>query len=183
MSLLVISYPKLRPKDRQWIQAVRQQHDWHYDLVGPHFTLVFEVSDMGRDEFIAHVRPVCQETTKIAFNLRRAIVRPGVSDDSWYLFLVPDKGYRDLVSLHDRLYTGVLSRYLRPDISYWPHITVGIFKDASACKKTADELNREGFDIAGVIESVDIISADLGLPGQDRLETVEQINLRPGGKI
>jgi len=180
MDLLAISYPKLKPQDYQWIQAIRSRHDPYYELVEPHFSLIFEISDIGQDEFIAQVRPICEATPKIEFSLRYAKVIPGMANDNWYLFLVPEEGYGDIIRLHDRLYTGILSRHLRLDIPYIPHITTGIFNDSVSCKRAADETNLEKFNISGVIENIDIISAQLAPQGRERLETVERIDLRRG---
>lgn len=180
MGLLAICYPKLQARDEGWIESIRKKYDPHYKLVDAHFSLVFEIPNIGPDEFAAQMRPICQATPGIEFNLRCAMVMPGIAEDNWYLFLVPDLGYSDIVRLHDCLYSGVLSPHLRLDIPYVPHITVGIFNDAHSCKKAADELNHEIFDIAGLIETVDIISANLESPGQERLETVERIKLGSG---
>jgi hypothetical protein len=42
------------------------------------------------------------------------------------------KGNEEAIALHDELYTGMLSPYLRRDIEYIPHIGIGLFvrKDA-----------------------------------------------------
>jgi len=56
MSLLVLAYPKISREDFDWIQAVRAQHDArYYELVAPHFTLVFQVSGIEQSVFIEHV--------------------------------------------------------------------------------------------------------------------------------
>jgi hypothetical protein len=48
------------------------------------------------------------------------------------LFLLLKEGSEEAIALHDELYTGILSPYLRRDIKYIPHIGIGLFvkKDA-----------------------------------------------------
>jgi len=180
MGLLAICYPKLNPADRVWIQAIRRRYDSNFNLVGPHISLVFEISNIGSDEFIAHIRSACRNFAKIEFNLRCATVMPGIANENYYLFLVPDQGNSEIVRLHDRLYTGLFAKHLRLDIPFVPHITVGILQNAQSCKEIADAVNQEHFNIVGTIETVDIISASLDSPGQERLETIEQIPLGKG---
>ncbi len=46
MALLVVAYPELSKSDYDRIQAFRQMHDpLYYDVVEPHFTIVFPVLD------------------------------------------------------------------------------------------------------------------------------------------
>jgi hypothetical protein len=52
-SLLVVNYLTLSAEERENIQLVRRQHDLlDYDVVAPHFTLVFPV--FNRDGKIFH---------------------------------------------------------------------------------------------------------------------------------
>jgi hypothetical protein len=177
MGLLVTGHPILEPGDREWIQALRRQYDPNYLLIEPHFTLIFEISDIGPDELAAHIRPICQASPKIEFNLNSAKAISGKDEEDRYLFLVPDEGYSTIMSLHDRLYAGDLKIHLRSDIPYIPHITAGVFKDINSCEKTADRINLKKFSIRGTVENLDIISAKFSSAGQERLETVERISL------
>lgn len=57
--LLVVNYPTLSAETLEKIQSVRQQHDLlYYDVVAPHFTLVFPICDRDEKSFIAHVEQV-----------------------------------------------------------------------------------------------------------------------------
>jgi 2'-5' RNA ligase len=172
MGLLAISYPDLKNGDLEWIQNIRSRFDPHYELVNPHFSLVFEVSDIKQDKFINHMRATCRNQSPIEFSLRSTTVTYSVGDEKYYLFLVPDEGNGEIIRLHDALYTGMLSKHLRLDIPYIPHITIGIFDEAGACKAAADEVNGERYEIWGKLDSVDIITLD-----GDNLESVQKISL------
>jgi 2'-5' RNA ligase len=172
MALIAISYPELIVKDREWIQTIRRRYDAHYEWVDPHFTFIFEITDIARGDFINHVRDICRNESKIDFHLKRALVVEGIVDSNWYLFLVPDEGNLEIVSLHDNLYTGILARHLRLDIPYIPHMTVGIFDDEGECKKVSDKLNQEEIMIKGRVSYLDIMTLE-----DDRLKTIERIKL------
>ena len=46
-----------------------------------------------------------------------------------HLYLLPDQGRAVIVQLHYRLYQGPLAPYLRADLPYLPHITMGMAPD------------------------------------------------------
>ena len=77
-------------------------------------------------------------------------------DDTAYVFLVPDEGYSGISLLHDRLYTGILQPFLRLEVPFIPHITIGTLKDRSTAKALCDELNRSGVLIDGSLEALTI---------------------------
>ena len=86
--------------------------------------------------------------------------------------MVAAEGYSEIVKLHDRLYTGMLTGELRLDIPFIPHITIGNSKDPQVCATLADRLNAENFAIAGRISSIDIVTYE-----NNRIETICQVEL------
>jgi 2'-5' RNA ligase len=172
MGLLAICYPELAPDDFDRIQILRKRHDPHYDLIDPHISLVFAVDDVSQNAFITHVRSKVRTFPKIPFAMRCASTAPGILDDDWFLMMIPDEGFSGLLKLHDRLYTGLLRRYLRLDIPFIPHITVGVFKDPKKCRNAADRINKSGFAVSGRITTVEVLSYE-----DDCINTLEQIEL------
>lgn len=173
MALLVLAYPRIAQADFAWLQAIRAQHDKrYYDLVAPHITLVFPVVGAPRNDFIAHVKRQAASIPPISFVARCALV---VADDSKrfsHVFLVPDEGFSQIVKLHDRLYTDALVPELRLDITFIPHIGVANADDAHKCKRLADELNAQGFQLAGLIDTLDVVCYE-----NNEVRTIEQIAL------
>jgi hypothetical protein len=173
MSLLVLSYPIISKEDFDWIQKVRATYDrLHYELVDPHFTIVFAVDNIKPEEFTQHIKQNTRGFKKIAFVLRCAVVVKDAFSDYFYVFLVPDEGYSKIVKLHDKLYSGLLASELRLDIPFIPHIVVGNSTDPQACKKLADQLNQQSFTIKGSIEKLDVATYD----GKN-IKIVKQIGL------
>lgn len=174
MSLLVIAYPELSPGDLERIQRFRAVHDHlYFDVVAPHFTMVFPVENCRQDVFIQEVRSKAVALRSFSFVLRYAIVNKDAFSPMYHTFLVPDEGNSNFIRLHDVLYRGRLSEHLRLDIDYIPHIGVGNNTDPQVCKQMADEWNATGFNIRGSIHSLTVVSYE-----QNKVSVLEVIPLR-----
>ena len=161
MSYLVLAYPKIKEEDYRWIQSLRREYDIrYYFVVEPHFTIVFPVFNKGKDSILNHVEKVYGDIAPIQFSVRGTTIVKDSFSDYTDVFLVPDEGNREIIKLHDKLYTGILSEELRLDIPFIPHIGVGGSKDAAEAKKISDKLNKENICITGKIEELDLVEYD-----------------------
>ena len=117
------------------INEFRKKYDPHYDLVKPHITLIFplEQSKISQNSLSEHIKSITTTWKPFTMELRGL----HKSFDHW-LFLLVGKGKQKLIQLHDELYTGILAPFLKKDLEYIPHITIGRFI------KKSDELNQEG---------------------------------------
>ncbi len=173
MSLLVLAYPLLSHKDFEWIQNIRSKYDArYYNVVKPHFTIVFPVTDVQPSEFIEDVERNSTGFKKISFFTRSALIVKDSFSEFTDVFLVPDEGYSRIVKLHDKLYSGILKNNLRFDIPFIPHIGIAGSKDPLESKSIADELNRADFSIKGILNKLDIITYDY-----PKVETIKGIDL------
>ncbi len=173
MSLLVLGYPNLSPDDFEWIQSMRARYDkLYYDVVPPHFTIVFPVTNVDEQKFKAHIKEHAQWLEYVSFVLRCAVVVKDSASKYTHVFLVPDEGYSGIVKLHDRLYTGVLASELRLDLPFVPHIGVCNSVDPNICKKLAGDLNASNFEIAGDIDELNIVNYEGA-----NVTTIEKISL------
>jgi hypothetical protein len=174
----VVAYPSISQKDYDGIQKTRAEHDMYYRLVKPHFTVVFR-SSIRETEFVQHVRQQASSIRKFTFELRCALVVEDVAGAVNQVFLVPDRGFSDIVKLHDRLYTGVLAPELRLDIPFYPHISIGNSSDPLVCKRLADALNAQSLSIEGTVGNLDIVSVVASNnKAIDEVKTIERIALR-----
>jgi hypothetical protein len=159
--LYTLAYPSLSDADLKFIQEFRDQHDARYrDVVAPHFTMVFACTSIGEDEYLEHVEGVARRCTFVEFHCRYAMVGADDHDETAYVFLVPDEGYGAVSLLHDQLYTRVLAPYLRLDIPYIPHITIGTLDDRAAAKRLCDDLNNRPVTISGSIDALTVGALD-----------------------
>jgi len=169
---LIVAYPQLAEKDFDKIENFRRQHDSQYNLIRPHFTLVFPVAGVDVKELIAGTRRQVNGTDRISFSIHEAVIHEDSFDDQHRLFLVPTEGYDQLVHLHDKLYSSHLREHLKSDLAYIPHITIGISQDKNRIQKLKDEWNNRKSMIQGTITTVDIIQYE-----KETLTTVEAIRL------
>jgi hypothetical protein len=158
MSFLVLSYPSIRQADFNWIQTYRKKNDeLYFNIVDPHFTLVFPVSDRQEEEFTREIEMQARGIKKIDFEINRAIVEKDTFSGYFHEFLVPGKGYEDIVNFHNRLYSKGLYSNLRQDLDYIPHIGIGNSKDIEKCNKAISNLNKVNLSIVGRIEKLTIV--------------------------
>jgi 2'-5' RNA ligase len=103
------------------INRLRRAYDPLADYIAPHITLVFPFASAIATEALAtHLRRATRDLAPFEVTLREIT---GHREE--YLFLNVKRGADQLVALHDRLYSGILTRYLAPEHTYTPHLTVG----------------------------------------------------------
>ncbi|TKI88695.1 2'-5' RNA ligase family protein, partial [Bacillus wiedmannii] len=86
-----------------------------------HITIVFPFkSNISNAELKSHILNSAKGISKIEIEFANRITNVGN-----YLFLEVESGKEEIEVLHDRLYTGPLLQFLRTDILYIPHVTVG----------------------------------------------------------
>lgn len=161
MALCVVNYPTLSSGDYEWIQNIRREHNQlFFDVVEPHFTLVFPTDKIEKSTLIAHVAEISAQISPFEVVLRCAILGDPSFMDHSHAFLIPDEGLSHIVRLHDALYTGPLQSELRLDLPFIPHVSVACTPRTDECKAIVDCLNSEGFAIHARVEKVDIIGYD-----------------------
>jgi hypothetical protein len=173
MSLLAISYPDLSTEDFSLIENYRKDHDKMFDVVRPHFTFVFPVSDISAADFSSEVKKQLKNASPISFCLRCAVINKDDFTEYYHAFLVPDEGFSGMVKLHDQLYSEKLAVHHRLDIDFIPHIGVGNSMDKFDCKKMVDEWNSKTFLIKGTISTFDIVQYE-----NNKVTTIEKIKLK-----
>ena len=173
MSYLLLAYPQLLKEDAELIDSYRKVNDeLFYNVVGPHFTLVFPVFDMPQDEFVNEIKSKAEGLTRFDFTIRCATINKDAFSDYFHLFLVPDEGYSRIVKLHDRFYSGKLANNLQLDIDFIPHIGIANSKDKQLCKKMVDEWNEKEFTISGTVAALTIVKYEDGI-----VTAIEEIEL------
>lgn len=153
--LFTVSYPEISVESAALINAFRQSHDARdRDMVEAHFTMVFGCAAIDLNDYTNHVANVAASSKSITFSCKYAMLGADDEDDTAYVFLVPDQGYAEVSLLHDRLYTGSLQSYLRLDLPYVPHITIGTLSSRTEAKALCDELNHQGLCIDGHLKKL-----------------------------
>jgi 2'-5' RNA ligase len=150
-----VAYPDLSKGDAEFIRGFRDAHDVPYrDVIGAHFTLVFGCGEIEESEYLRHIEAVAAQFAPVAFCCRYAMLGADAEDGTAYVFLVPDEGNAAISRLHDELYRGPLAPYLRLDVPFTPHITIGTMEDRTQAKQLCDELNASGLEVVGQLKAV-----------------------------
>jgi 2'-5' RNA ligase len=156
-TLYTLAYPLLPEADVTFMERFRREHDVPYcDVAAPHFTLIFGCSAVEEAKYLQHVQDVAKVSAAIRFSCRYAMLGTDDQDQTAYVFLVPDDGYSGISLLHDRLYIGVLAPYLRLDIPFIPHITIGTLADRHTAKQLCDGLNKRGLELHGCVNALTV---------------------------
>lgn len=158
MALAIICELELAEPDARWIETLRRRHDPQAAFVPAHVTLVFPFEDAEAAVIEAHAAAVAPESAPFRFHLAQlAAVQDPLGPRS-RLFLLPTTGAEALTALHDTLYSGPLAVWLRTDIVYTPHVTVGAFATLEAAQATLQAVG--SVDIAGEIRAFDLVAFD-----------------------
>lgn len=158
MAYLVVAFPELNKTDFDIIQTYREHNDTlYFNLVEPHFTIVFPVMDISESQFVEEVQYQTAGINKFNFTIRCATINKDSFSSYYHTFLVPDEGFSKFVRLHDKMYSDKLINNLRLDIDYIPHIGIGNSNDKFVCKKMVDHWNSKDFSISGKISSLTIL--------------------------
>jgi len=139
MRVYAVAFPAFAEADRARISAIRERFDRLATKILPHVTLVFatdvlDASSLAR-QVAATVRPAPFECV-----FRATRVEHDPFNGEHCVFLVPDEGARELVALHDALYTGPLAGELRTDLPYHPHVTIARCATEAEARRVADSV-------------------------------------------
>lgn len=153
-TLEVVARPRFEKADLAWLTEIRSRRTGNPGP--PYFTLVFPGAQMEPAEFARLIRVAAQDTPRIRFHLKSALVAPEATVRRFHVFLIPDDGFGAILKLHDKLHTGPIEACLRPETPYLPHITVATSADYVAARKIAAQLNARDLSIEGTIESLQV---------------------------
>ncbi|WP_158634005.1 2'-5' RNA ligase family protein [Radiobacillus deserti] len=130
-------FPKFVNMNR--IEKWREKYDTLFGKINPHVTLVFPFkSELDKESLETHVRDILDGVNPFIIELN------GVSrTDDNLLYLTVGKGVEELVEIHDRLYSRVLQPFLRKDLPYNPHVTIGRLDSKQALEEAYRDVRSE----------------------------------------
>lgn len=161
MAYLVLAYPDLDQSDYDWIQDLRKKHDKQYfDVVQPHFTLVFSTNKLNLEDFTQHAKEKVEELRAFEISLDSARVVEDDSKEFFHEFLIPSKGFEEINKIHDELYTGLLESELRHDIPFIPHVGIGSSNDQQEAEEVVGMIIQEQRPIIGTVSKITIVEFD-----------------------
>lgn len=148
------------------IEQFRNKFDYQHKLIPAHITLVFplRLDGITGDDLKNHLQRVARNTP--AFEVSVALSKLSIDNSILLLF----KEQASTTRLHDRLYENVLTPYLRNDIKFIPHITVGQFttihnddsnlESKTFYKRAITKLNSIDYKIEYKVDNFELITID-----------------------
>ncbi|HDR4423471.1 TPA: 2'-5' RNA ligase family protein [Bacillus cereus] len=134
------------------IEDIRKKHDPLFGLIPPHITVIFPFeSSISNDELKLHILKLSKGIQEIEIKFANQI-----TDEGEYLFLRVEKGKEQIEELHDMLYTGPLIQFLKEDITYIPHVTVGRKECAELAAEVAKEIHSFPEKLQCVVDRISV---------------------------
>jgi hypothetical protein len=180
MHYVLVYYPRFDWKTEESIEAFRRKYDPFAGCWKPHIPFIFPVacSEIEEADFAEHVEAVLR-------NWKPFRIRIGGFRKSWdhWLFLLLKEGNEEAVALHDELYDGVLSRFLKRDIKYIPHIGIGLFvrKEAGYNVLNPEEVDLDARLYSEALKEAESLNVD-SFDTVDRLSMSRMI-IKAGGSL
>lgn len=153
--------------DLEHVQEFRKKYDPQWEIIAPHITIVFPLADLSEESIVTHIEKVTK--TIKPFEIR---LRGFMKSFDHCLFLLIQEGKEEIIALHDQLYTDSFASYLRSDIHFIPHMTIGYFatKDDQLKRELYEEALAEAtsidFDIVCQFNSISLIKGDAITPAK-----------------
>lgn len=129
MYYALVYNPEFDERTKGNIETFRRKYDSFVDYWEPHIPFIFPVpcSDVEETKLIEHIEKVLKKWKPFP-------IRMGgfTKSQDHLLLLLLKEGNEKVIALHDELYSGILSSYLRKDLEFIPHIGLALFakKDA-----------------------------------------------------
>lgn len=139
------------------INGIRDLYDPLSSYIAPHITIVFPFdSDITINELKLHLDDVMKGLKKFPVVLKdfTGDFRDG------YLYLNVKIGNDNIIELHDRLYTGILSPFLIRKMTYCPHLTAGVLNEQIDFDNAIDKLSNNHEKFVATVDRLYVINID-----------------------
>ena len=160
-------------QDIKQINRFRQKYDPQWEMIPLHITIVYPLSDISEEQLIVHMETLTKEMKPFPIRLHGLM-----KSFDHCLFLLIQEGKEEIMKLRKQLYSGILQPYLKNDIPFTPHITIGYFGDEKdelkkeLYEKALSEAEEMHISISLIFDSVTLIKGD-GISPEKVIKTFE----------
>ena len=152
------------------LEKIRGKYILSSDVVKPHISLIYSFDFIDLKLVREHIRNIISGFG--SFDLKLDNFGKSVKD--FYLYFLPSVGFGELLKLHNKLQSGVLSGVINLDMpEYIPHVTFGVFDELEGIDFALEECEKLGLSYEKVVDKISLISFDDDLKVID----VEDFNL------
>lgn len=146
----IIIFPEFH--DQQKINELREQYDPLVNKISPHITLVFPFeSNFTEVKLHGHISTVLADIKPFKITLHQI-----TGGEGRYLFLNVKKGNDQLIELHDKLYSGIMEKFLNRNLTCFPHMTVGMIRNFEIYKSVLEKMKDFTYEFTTLVEKVTV---------------------------
>jgi len=152
------------------IARIRGIYDTSSNKIKPHVTIAFPFSNINQKKLNNHIINSLKGIKRFKLILKG--IRKSPKEN--YLYLLVRKGKSEILKIHKRLYSEIFIRWLRKDIPYIPHVTLGVFKTREEIDKAVKEIKQEKLNFSFRINSIQLIT----LNRDSSIKCIKNFNLK-----
>ncbi len=153
--LFVLAYPQFSQKHLRYIEAYRLRHEPERAvLVRPHITLVFGVSGVESQKFLAFTKEVVDEWPAFSVTFHGCKVVKDNLDGTYKVFLQLSEGSNVITALHRALYDGAHRDQFRAEILFEPHMTVATSNSRKQAERAVADLSDFGLPVEAGVSAI-----------------------------
>jgi 2'-5' RNA ligase len=186
------------------LNRIRRKYDPTFELVPPHVTIIFPVPEsVGEARLLEHIKTILRGSRAFPVRFRGFEKSP----DHW-LFLKVQDGKVEFVQLFESMHTGPLAEFRRADVTFLPHVGLGLFVrkdvqydmfaapraddlDESSYRQALKEAEAEHIDLRTNVSTLHLVQLEddvldwargvrRELPSGARVRTMAQFDLPAG---
>lgn len=136
------------------INSIRKKYDSKFKLIKNHITLAFPFKNVNQRKLIKHI----QKSIKNIKPFRLTLNGIKKSKKEYYLFLMVKEGKNQMMKIHKELYLRFLTKWLRKDIPYVPHLTLGYFKTKEELNKALKDVKKRNLHFETLVNKISLIT-------------------------
>jgi len=140
-------------KNRE-IEAIRKKYDPFHKKFRTHITLTFLFEDIPQKQLYEHIKKSIKGIKPFRIILKGIKKSP----KEYCLYLLIKKGKIPIIRIHKKLYSKLLTKWLRKEIPYLPHVTLGVLKNRSEIHNAIKEINKKKIEVEVNINKIYLLT-------------------------
>ena len=143
-------------KDKK-IEQIRKKYVPNHEKFEPHITLVYPFEFKNQDKLRKHITESIKDFEPFEISLKGL----QKSAKGYYLYLLVDKGKEKIISLHEKLNSGILDTFRNPEMpKYIAHLSIGVFESEEEREKAIKEISKINIGFETKIKSIQLLTID-----------------------
>jgi len=147
-------------KKNKEIEKVRMKYDKNYKKFKPHINLVYPFKNIDQKKLHEHIKKSIENIKSFK------IILKGLKKSSkdYYLYLLVDKGKKEVIKLYKNLNKSLLKDFKNKDMPrYIPHLTLGVFKTKKEIDDAIRKIQKQNLKFETKINAICLLTLNKNL--------------------